>query len=114
MNEHEREQAFLANARRVLDASASAVDPATRARLKSARAAALAARRPRLSARLNWWLPAGGLATAAAAALLTWSLWLAPAAPGFEHLDLLTAADSLEFYSDLEFYTWLAEEADAG
>ncbi|HEX9627544.1 MAG TPA: hypothetical protein VGA00_11460 [Acidiferrobacterales bacterium] len=112
MNEHEREQAFLAQARRVLDASAAELDPATRTRLKAARAAALAARGPRLS----WWLPIGGLATAAGAALLAWTLLLSPVqpAPGLEHLDLLTAADNLEFYSDLEFYTWLAEEADAG
>jgi hypothetical protein len=113
VSDAEREREFLTQARRTLDDAAAATDPATRARLRDARANALrdAQRRP---AR---WMPAAGFAMASAAVLLAFALWrrdAPPLAQPDEDLTPLTAADDLDLYLDLELYTWLDEEADAG
>lgn len=125
MSDDGREREFLAQSREVLDASAEAIDPATRTRLRAARREALAAAaRPRRS-----WLPAAGLAAAAGAALLAVAVWRsgAPdardAATGAPQTPVaatplepipLAAAEDLDLYLDLDFFTWLAEDADAG
>lgn len=113
MSTNDKEREFVEQVRRVLDQSAADVDGATRTRLASLRAAAQA---PRHRAMSLWW-PAAGLATAAGVGALAWTLWFnvpsTQGPPGLEHLDLLTAGDSLELYADLEFYRWLAEDQDA-
>jgi hypothetical protein len=114
MNDETKEQVFLRRARALLDASSESLDPATRARLRAGRAAALAPQAG-LPARWTWW-PAGGLALASVA-ILSWTLWLHPAVnhlpAGLEQLELLTSADNLELYSDLDFYQWLGDTTDA-
>lgn len=114
MSDKEGEQKFVDQVRRVLDRSVDELDGAMRARLARARAMAQA---PRARHAMPWW-PVTGLAIAAGVGALAWVLWFAaPAptgAPGLENLDLLTAGDSLELYSDLEFYSWLAGVQDAG
>ncbi len=113
MSDAEREREFLAQTRRALDDSAAEIDPATRARLRAGRADALhrAKRKP-----LRW-LPAASLATAAAAVALALALWRGnapPLAQPAEDLTPLTADDDLDLYLDLDLYTWLEEDADAG
>lgn len=114
MSTDHREREFLQRVKNALDAGNDNLDAATRARLRAARAHAL-----QTPARAGhaWLWPAGGVALAGVA-LLSWALWLhvpathAPAA--LEQLELLSSADSLELYSDLEFYQWLASDNDAG
>lgn len=110
MSDDEREQRLIAEVRRQLDASVEALDPATRSALARARARAVAAREAR---GLRWRGPAvAALATAGALVLM---LWLrvappddaAPIAAGAE-------AGDPELIEELEFYTWLAEQPDAG
>ena len=113
MSDAEREREFLAQARRALDETAAEIDPATRARLRAGRRLAL--RGPtRERAR---WLPAAGLATAAAAVALALVLVRRDAPPLAQRTDALspiTADDDLDLYLDLDLYTWLEEDADAG
>ncbi|MCI0659204.1 MAG: hypothetical protein L0170_19290, partial [Acidobacteria bacterium] len=58
-----------------------------------------------------------GLATASVV-ILAGLLWLfapngAGPLPGHEDFELLTSAEGLEFYEDLEFYGWLADHERA-
>jgi len=119
----DEERAFLSKTRDALDASVDAIDPATRTRLRAARARALAdARAPRR------WLPVAGFA-AAASAVVAIAVWRAQTPAGPDALIEaapepiagvpvepipLAAADDLDLYLDLDFFTWLAEEGDAG
>lgn len=101
---------FLTEVRRQLDASAEALDPATRRALARARARALSARE---ASGLRWRGPVAAAFAAAGALLLV--LWLratppddaAPIAAG-------APAGDPELIEELEFYTWLAEQPDAG
>jgi hypothetical protein len=108
----DQEARFLAAAKNALDQGTQQLDALTIARLRTARARALAARPRRFV-----WLAAGGLATATLAAVLVGFLLFAPTlAPpdtSIEQLDLLSENDSIELYRDLDFYRWLAEHADA-
>ena len=113
MNLDERERKFIANAKSVLDKSVKNLDAQVRSRLRHARNRALEAR-PSHTA----WVLAGGLAAASVAALAV-TLWLVEPGvvepiPDVQDLELLTAADNLEFYGDLEFYRWLADQDRAG
>ncbi len=125
MSDETREREFLSQSRNMLDASVEAIDPATRTRLRAARATALASARSR-----SRWLPVTGfVAAASAAALLAIALWRAgspagrsasmpemPAPIATRHVEPLplAAAEDLDLYLELDFFTWLAEEADAG
>ncbi len=112
-DEMERERAFVERARAALDQRAHELNPPIDGRLRAARRTALegaAGSRPR-------WLWASGLAVAATAVLAVF-LWLAPPtqgpAPQLEDLELLSSSESLEFYEDLEFYDWLAQDGPTG
>lgn len=114
MNEdQDKEKRFVMAVRHELDRRAAALDDLTVARLRSARLLALdAAARPRRG------LLAAGLATATLSAALVAVLMLAPAAitppaAGLEQFELLSENESLDLYRDLEFYRWLAEQANA-
>ncbi len=113
MSKDEQEAALLRKVKTALDAGTEALDAATCTRLRAARAHALRQRQTR-PPWLLW--PAGGVALAAAA-LLSWGLWFngpvghTPAA--LEQLELLSSTESLELYTDLEFYQWLASATDA-
>lgn len=129
MNRDHEDQALLQHVKNVLNASAETLDDATRSRLRDARARALdavlarelaPARSPSTSypTRRVWLWPVGGMALACAT-LLSWMLWFHPMATqapglGLEQLEFLSSAEGLEFYTDLDFYQWLAGDADAG
>jgi hypothetical protein len=111
--------------RAVIEALRAALDAEARAQaealgLARARRRALAARRARRGA-APWAWGVGGLATAAAG-VLGLVLWLggpprpAPTAlvPPTEDLELLASGEGVDFYADLDFYQWLAEDGDAG
>ena len=119
MNEFD-DKPWLADAKALLDESASGLDAPTLSRLNRARHAALAQRRPR------WlgigWLPATAVA-GTCALLLGVAVWTTQRAPTRGAPVAASAApaaaaaalgddDSLEFYQDLEFYAWLDAEQD--
>lgn len=108
----DKESRFIAAMKAELERGTQQLDALTTARLRAARRRAIDARPRRLA-----WLVAGGLATAALTATLVAFLVFTPAAAppisGLEQFDLLSENDGLELYRDLEFYRWLAENADA-
>jgi len=101
----DREDAFTKKVKQELDRHADAVDELTAARLQALRKTALTtAARPGLS-----WLPATGLAAAAAVLVAVLVLNLVPGdindLPG--DTELLSQMDDLELFEELEFYAWL-------
>jgi len=120
MTDDEKERMFLENAKALLQDGAERLDESTLAELRVARTRAVA--RSLSPARRGWlWLSA---ATAVAAAVvITFSMWLPGGArnpvpvaglENIEDVDLLSGAEEIQFYRDLEFYRWLDNEKDAG
>ena len=126
MTQRQQEEDFLADVKRRLDASADHIDELTRARLGAARRRAVEAG----SRSRGWRL--GDVRVAARGAQLAWlaggfllllvlvipQLQTPPAATQTVHLlddmELLGASEDLEFYQDLDFYIWVADEQDQG
>ena len=111
------EQLLLSAAKSTLDNSVDDLDASTLERLATIRRQAVESATKQQASSIglpSWLLPVGGLATAAAAVLVTMTLWTiqpdkqdAPVAV-LEDINLLTAPEEIEFYQDLEFYEWLA------
>jgi hypothetical protein len=105
------EQQLNDHARQALQQRAEGLDGATLSKLRQARAHAVAHGLKRRRAWLAVWLPATGLATAAAT-LLAINLWygqaLAPGAPDLALLESLALEELQQPVDDLEFYDWLA------
>jgi len=102
--------AFINQASKLLDQSEQQLDSNVLRQLRIARHAAL--EKP---PQYNNWAITGGLASTAAMLVLTVSLWNTPmsqqdVSPLLEDIELLSAADDLEFYEELEFYLWLDEK----
>lgn len=111
------DQAFTKAAKRSLDQAADNLDPGTVARLHAARKRALAAHGQPRKPWINVWVPAGALAAGIAVmlAILVWFTVPSNLPPtDIEDLELLAAHEDIEFYSDLDFYDWLATQSDAG
>jgi hypothetical protein len=110
------ERRIIEAADRLRQEHAGALDELTIARLRAARLKALEARRGR-----RLWQFAGGVATAGLALSLAGVMWFRPPpepsmpqTSGAPVIDLeLLALEGPEFYTDLEFYRWLASQADA-
>lgn len=112
------EQDLLDAARRLL--REQDVDELTIARLRAARLHALDAKPRR---RIFTWPVISSVATAGMVAALAGILWvqtplnvLSPRSDEMAvaaDIDLLTMKENPEFYNELEFYDWLASEADA-
>jgi hypothetical protein len=112
------EEEFLTEVRKTLDRGTESLDPETLRRLRSARFKALErAGAGRLSwFRLHRWITAGGLTTITVLALGI-SLWLGapaqnPPVRQPDDLEILTSQDQLDLYKDLDFYRWLAADAN--
>jgi hypothetical protein len=111
------EQQFLNNISDELDRSCDGLDGHTQSRLNSIRHAALEHGRKSLSRTLL--SPFGGLVTACVLVLVVGMLYqgqpetpiqIAPdSISPMEDLDILTSAESLELFENLEFYQWLEE-----
>ncbi len=100
----EREQRFVEQVRKHLDAQTGELDELTLARLRAARLRALdTAPKRRLV-----WLPVAATATLAALVL---AVMLRPAAPDLqsplEDFDIVAAQEPLDLIDDYEFYEWL-------
>lgn len=93
-----------------LDRSVEQLDADTLGRLRRARAAALTAAE---SKQPFSWLP---LVSSASLAMVVVAviLMVLPKEPGLsaglDDLEMFSAADDLELYQEMDFYTWLAEE----
>ncbi|MHB8622166.1 MAG: hypothetical protein ACYC9J_12220 [Sulfuricaulis sp.] len=98
-------------ARRLLDQAERDLDAGAVARLRAARQQAIEqGLRRSARARPAWLLP--GLATAIGALTVGGWLWLSapqtnPAPVSMDDLELLSAQENPEFFSDLDFYDWL-------
>jgi len=116
MSEQEREQAFFDKVKAALNEGSRNLDARTLSRLRQARHRALQADRPRAAwERYGWRVPAAGVATASVA-LLSVMLYVSlpsriPLGDALEDADILASSENLEISVDLDFYTWLAEEA---
>ena len=113
MNERNRnaaDEAFAEKAKQLFDASVDGLDGETRSKLNRGRQAALAELQTG-GRRWTQWVPAGGVAVAAVAALVVWTgSQQVPEldAPGVvADMEILLTEDSLEMLEDLEFYSWI-------
>ncbi len=124
MNAEDKEAVFVDAAKAGLDEAVRALDPVIASRLRLARQSALEASQKK---RLTWIMPATGFAAAFVGILAFFLLLQSPEQPtlvsenalqnlsgGVEDLELLASSETIEFYDDLEFYGWLAEENRAG
>lgn len=102
------DEALLASIRQELDRSCSALDGYTLSRLHRIRSEAVARRRSRLQTLL---LPFGGLVTASALVVAISLNWGAgPQPSSLEDIEILADSEALDFYSEYEFYQWMAQE----
>lgn len=111
-------EAWTRRARTLHEHACAHIDPRTRARLAAARSEALGGG-GRRSQRLVW-LPAVG--AMAACMLVIGVMWLRPQPPGApptheetaqmdSELPSETDAQQLDFYQNLDFYQWLAQQS---
>ena len=106
------EKELTAKARDLFDDSVERLDAATLSRLNQGRQQALQEIRETGTAG-QWarWVPAGGLAAAAAVAVVVWQGMpvehSAPAAGTATDFEIMLSEDSLDMLEDLEFYSWI-------
>lgn len=111
---------FVARVRAMLEESSAALDAGIRARLVRVRRAALDAGLAGKAPAPRRWRRWPVWAAVAAAVIVAAVYFNAPRPPAelaaisvAEDLEIIAAADDLEFFEQLEFYTWLAEEENA-
>lgn len=111
MSADNKEQAFIDRSKMLLEKSVAQIDSATRAELRSIRQQALQAQH-----KPAWWLsPLPAFAATAAVLVVTVSVWFNQPvennnAPAMDDMQLMAAAEDLDFYQELEFYEWLEHE----
>jgi hypothetical protein len=119
MSQTEKFAADLERARAQLNRAVDDLDELSVARLRAGRKRAVAAAGARRHLRPVWWLP---LSSAAVAALVTITVatdwWRAPpvspAMTSAEDIELLATSEEPEFFHDIDFYTWIEDQRDAG
>ena len=123
-------QAFLATMQTALNAQAAQLDKITQSRLRQAREQALRVFQETREKQSPFYLRYSySIPMAAVASLLIFVLMFplfnsvsdnrlpivnGEVVLGDEALDLLASGDSMEFYSELEFYEWLTVKENAG
>jgi hypothetical protein len=111
---------LLTRVKTELDASADALSPEIMERLRSARLNAVEAfeKKEERFFLFPAWLTAGGVATVAVV-MLAVTFWLPgingnqPGLPDDEIDEVIATTESPEFFEDLDFYLWLAEQKNA-
>lgn len=111
------DEAFAERCRELFNESVEELDAATLSRLNRSRNAAVdSARGKRSGLRWTTWVPATGVAAAAAVAVVVITgndPGLAPVQPApAADLELLLEGDDLEMLEDLEFYSWIDLEPE--
>ena len=114
-NDHE--SVFVDRVRRTLDDSADNLDARTLSQLTQARHRALEESKSKPYAyRRPFWFSLAGLVTATVVVFLAIFLTRDPSGPEYysaiEDVEILAASENPEFFADMEFYAWLAEEMD--
>ena len=106
------EEDLAVRAKALFDDSVERLDAATLSRLNQGRQKALEEVRAAGPAG-QWarWVPVGGLAAAAAVAVVVWQgapvEHSAPAASSAADFEIMLSEDSLDMLEDLEFYSWI-------
>ncbi len=118
MKTPEEEKLFLANVNGLLNEGIENLDRRIQQRLEHARVEAL---KPAPQKRTGFFIPlrwamVGGFATiiAVAAGLLLWLPTSSVVLPAkqIEDLEIITSAEHIDFYQNLDFYLWLAAQED--
>ncbi len=119
MNTPEEEKLFLENVNGLLDEGIRNLDRSVQQRLEEARTEALKSGMQKHAGFFTplRWAMVGGFATimAAAVGLLFWlptSPVILPA-KNIEDLEIITSAEHIDFYQNLDFYFWLATKEDS-
>lgn len=115
MKEDRDEQDFLVQARKILDSGSENLDASVRSRLIQRRMIAVEQGKRKVDRR---WLLAGvPIVACLAMTLVVFSLFFrggfggnSQSGEGIADLEIITATETPDFYADLEFYQWLAEE----
>ena len=119
MKNRDDDISFLKRVKNSLDHSEKNIDARTLSQLNRIRQEALKLKKPEKTGQLKWFpapLPALAMAGMVLLAVLLFSTGDRELPPNgnLEDLEIL-ASNSLDFYEDLDFYAWLAEEQpDAG
>lgn len=117
MIEKKPQDPLLENIKTALDESCEHLDAGTKSRLRQARESALTQ-----AAKPSFWqtfkMPAAALATATTALLVAFFYLGTPndiphLYSSFDDIEMLMSDESPDFYEDLDFYSWLAEEQDS-
>ena len=113
MNDQERpsgDDPFAMKAKEAFDRSVDGLDGATLSRLNQSRHRALEQGVGRSAVLTRHWMPAAGVAGAAAVAVAVWTLNPQPkeALPSAAtDLEIILELDDFEMLEDLEFYSWV-------
>jgi hypothetical protein len=117
MTHKDKEKQLVGKIRQALDESTQNMDARILSRLNQARQKAQTQTAPSWFERLqsNRFPLAGGMA--AAAVMLFFLFYFTKPSEirtysGIEDVEILATGDSPEFFSELDFYTWLAEEME--
>jgi len=126
-NSESKETEFILGVRKTLDESLEQLDSTTISRLQAIRKDAIKqysgiqspGKQKQTGKWPSWVLPVSGFATIALAVVLSIGLWQQLNSDqnimaSIEDMSLLTDDEDLEFYEELEFYQWLADEESAG
>jgi hypothetical protein len=117
MKKRDREAIFVEHVKKGLEQSVDDMDGKTLSRLAGLRREALERKRQRRYRIPRWMrVPAAGLA-AAAVALLAFTTVVKETSPPLGEqiladVDILSSREVMEFYENLDFYLWLAEQQD--
>lgn len=117
MSDNPQASKFVRKVKTALDDSVENLDAGVLSRLNQARRHALDSELPRRRAGLFSIRYAVAAATVVLVLLATTLMVLRePAGPGYysdiEDVEILATGEAPDFYMDLDFYTWLAEEAE--
>ena len=114
MNNAKDDQEFLKDINNMLNRRVEEIDENTKAALRNIRKAAIAQTVDRTANRWQWLQPVPIIAMASIVLVVSVSLRTMTTSqqqsPALENIPLLTAADDINFYNDLEFYQWLEAE----
>jgi hypothetical protein len=106
----DRDDAFVARVRAVLDAGDKAVDSSVADRLAAVRRAAVAALDVPRAAEVARWIPASAAAgMLVAVGMFAWSVRI-PDLPVFDDDEAVLAAQDLDLLDDIEFVAWMVEQ----